>query len=205
MKTELTTDERVLLNKVIPTIAFADYNRLQDTLRDLIKERNAAAPPDMVLAEMEMKALQRDQIAHINAFLLEEAFYGEREGGVFFITEKGRHLRQQGALDKYYAWKEERGIGLKKELYEIKTKGYLEQDKIERHHKNEAYEKIKKFILYPLMIIILLMLFVGVVHHNHWDKGFPAMKNFLDKHQPAPHSGDKAKSDDDDKDSKDDK
>lgn len=181
MKAQISIIEEEILDQVIPTVAFADHRRMQEALRDVIKEKNDNAPESEKKNDMDIKLLQTEYLKNIHNYLVAEAFYAEREGSVFFMTEKGKHLRQQGSLKKYYEWKEVRGVGLRKDLHTISTRGYLDQDEIIRNRKQTLIYKIKKFILYPLIGVIIIMLLVGVAHHNHWDNSFPALKNWLDK------------------------
>ena len=177
---QLSPDELEVLNKVIPTVAFADHKRMEEAIRDVITENNANAAENVKKNDMELKHIQTEYLKNINKFLLDEAFYAEREGSVFFMTEKGRHLKQQRSLQKYYEWKEERGVGLRKDLYTIRTRGYLDQDEIIRNRKSTIIYKIRTFVLYPVIVIIILLLLIGVAHHNGWDKKFPSIRHWLD-------------------------
>jgi len=198
---QLAPGELEVLNKIVPTVSFSDHKRLMEAIRDAVTERNDNAPAIAKKNDMELKLEQTDYTKNIHIFLLNEAFYAEREGFVYFLTEKGKHLKQQGSLQNYYDWKEKRGVGLRKDLNTIRERGYLDQDEIVRNRRKETIYKIKKFVLYPLIGIIVLMLLVGVAHKNGLDKNIPALKNWLDN-KGKRNNAEKEKDKDDDDDNK---
>ena len=185
MAIQLNEFETKLLNRIIPTQTLSDAKSTQIALRNFIADDKDNIIAEKNISEADFRALQTQSVKNIFQFLKEKDFIGEREGGVNFLTEKGKHLRKQGSLEKYEVWRQQVRAENKVIINTIETRGYLDQDEINRNRRAIIIQRIKKFVLYPLLLIILLAFLVVGAHHYKLDDNVPFIKNLFDKEQLA--------------------
>jgi hypothetical protein len=150
MEIPLSSFEIEVLNRVIPTQTFSDPARLKFALLDIVEEDKAHLIRSGIVNEQEFKFLKIQTAKNIVQFLRSQEFFYEREGGVFFLTEKVKHLRQQGTLQKYYEWElSDRGENARI-LHEIETRGYLNKDQDPAEHENDNWKKLDT-LDYPVL------------------------------------------------------
>lgn len=179
MKVALNDFEKTLLNRIIPTQTLNDSKGIQIALRNYIGDERESLMKEKGLDEQSFRALQSLTVKNIYQFLKENDYVAEREGAVSFLTEKGKILRRQGSLENYEIWAKETRIQNKKVIHTIETKGYLEQDEIIRNRKSLVMMRIRNFIIYPLLGIILLGFLVVAIHKNNMDKDIPFIKEMF--------------------------
>lgn len=181
MKTELNDFEKGLLDRIIPTQTLSDSKGIQIALRNFISDEKEQIMASQGLDERSFRELQARSVKTIFQYLKDYEFIGEREGGVNFLTEKGKNLRRQGSLAKYEVWRAETRSKNKVIINTIETRGYLDQDEIVRNRRALLFKQIKKFVVYPLLLIILLVFLVAGAHHYNLDKNIPAIRNLFAK------------------------
>lgn len=179
MKTELNDFEKRLLDRIIPTQTLSDSKGIQIALRNFIGDEREQLMADQKIDERGFRELQSRSVKNIFQFLKDYEFIGEREGGVNFLTEKGKNLRRQGTLEKYIAWQSETRAKNKIIINTIETRGYLDQDEIIRNRRKLLYKRIKKFVLYPILLLILLVFLLAGAHHYNLDKDIPVIRNLF--------------------------
>jgi hypothetical protein len=179
MKTELNDFEKRLLDRIIPTQTLSDSKGIQIALRNFIGDEREQLMADQKIDERGFRELQSRSVKNIFQFLKDYEFIGEREGGVNFLTEKGKNLRRQGTLEKYIAWQSETRAKNKIIINTIETRGYLDQDEIIRNRRKLLYKRIKKFVLYPILLLILLVFLLAGAHHYNLDKNIPVIRNLF--------------------------
>jgi hypothetical protein len=193
MKTELNDFEKELLNRIIPTQTFSDSKGVQIALRNFIADEKDKIMEAKGIDERSFRSLQSQTVKNIFQYLIDFEFVGEREGSVFFLTEKGKNLRRQRSLEGYEVWRKETRTKNKEIIKTIETRGYLDQDEIVRNRRMLMYKRIKKFIVYPILLIILLVLLISAAHHYNLDKDLPFIKNLFNKEEVATEKKGKAK------------
>ena len=183
MPTQLNDFELKLLDRIIPTQTLSDAKSTQIAIRNFIAEDKENIIAERGISEAEFRTLQMQSVKTIFLFLREKEFVGERDGGVNFLTEKGKHLRKQGSLEKYEEWRKQVKSENKVILHTIETRGYLDQDEINRNRRGVMIQRIKKFVLYPLLLIMLLVLLAVGAHHYKLDDKVPFLKSLFEKGQ----------------------
>jgi hypothetical protein len=129
--------------------------------------------------ERAFRSLQSQTVKNIFQYLIDHEFIGEREGGVNFLTEKGKNLRRQKSLAGYDAWQQETRSKNKVIINTIETRGYLDQDDVVRNRRSIIMKRIQLIIVYPLLIIILLAVALSAMHHFKLDKNIPLINNIF--------------------------
>ena len=124
----LTALEIEILNKVIPTQTLSNPGSLPLVLRNLIEDQKERLISEGIVSEADFKQVQTQAAKNIFHFLRENEFYFEREGGVFYLTDKGKQLQKQRTIQAYVDWVEKRGAIKIAELHTIAQQGYLEKD-----------------------------------------------------------------------------
>lgn len=197
MPTQLNDFELKLLDRIIPTQTLSDTKSAQVAIRNFIAEDKEAIMAERGIGETDFRTLQMQSVKNIFLYLKEKEFIGERDGGVTFLTEKGKNLRKQGSLEKYEVWRKQVRAENKVILHTIETRGYLDQDEINRNRRAIIIQRIKKFVLYPLLLLILLAFLVVGAHKYKLDDKVPFIKNFFDKEQTSTDKNDKEDEDGD--------
>ena len=179
MKAILSNFERNLLNKIIPTQSLNDSRGIKIALRNFIGDEREALIREKGLDEQTFRSLQSNTVKNIYQYLKDHDYIAEREGGVPFLTEKGKILRKQGSLEQFEVWQKETRANNKKVIQTIETKGYLQQDEIERNRRSLVMKRVRSFIIYPILGIILLGFLVVGIHKNNMDKDIPFIKEIF--------------------------
>lgn len=164
---QLSDIEIDILNKIIPTQTFSETQNLQRALREIINEHKESLMAQGAMTEGGYKEFQTQSVKNIFDFLLKNAFIAEREGHVFFLTEKGKNLRRQKSLQQYVEWARQQRAENKVIMHTIETRGYLDQDEIDRRGPT-LVQKLKKYVLFPVLIIIVLVLAYVVSKALHY-------------------------------------
>ncbi|GAA4467921.1 hypothetical protein GCM10023093_24560 [Nemorincola caseinilytica] len=181
MNNNLSDIEQRLLEKFLRDSTLNEAKSLQIALRNFLAEEKDALMQELSLDERDIRALQTQASKNILDFLKSNDFIAEREGGVLFITDRGKQLRKQGTLAKYEEWQKDTRAKNKVIIQTIETRGYLDQDQIIRNRRALIIKRIKKFVLYPLLLIILFFFLLLGAHHYNLDKNVPAVRNFFNK------------------------
>ena len=179
MSVVLTDFERALLNRVIPTYTLNDSKGVQIALRNFIGDEREQIMAEHGIDERAFRALQSHTVKNIIDYLKANDYIAEREGGVTFLTEKGKILRRQGSLEKYDEWQKETRAKNKVIIRTIETRGYLDQDEIMRNRRSLMFKRIRKFVVFPLLGVILLFLILMAIHKNGADKNIPIIRNLF--------------------------
>ena len=171
MKIPLTDFEVDTLNKVIHTHTFGEFVSLEIALQKLVDDEKDNLINSGKADANNFVSFRMQVINNITQFLLRNEFIGVREGGVYFLTEKGQYLQQQDTLQKYIDWELARESQLIADLHTIETQGYLEKDQTFKHEKQHlqqpvvAEDKKKYFGWYVLIIVIIIILCaIGKLH-----------------------------------------
>ncbi len=183
MSVVLTDFERALLNRVIPTYTLNDSKGVQIALRNFIGDEREQIMADHGIDERAFRALQSQTVKNIIDYLKANDYIAEREGGVTFLTEKGKILRKQGSLEKYDEWQKETRAKNKVIIRTIETRGYLDQDEIIRNKRSLMFKRIRKFVVFPLLGLILLFLIIMALHKNGADKNIPVIRSLFKNEQ----------------------
>lgn len=179
MKTELNDFEKRLLDKIIPTQTLSDSKGILIALRNFVSDEKEEIMQEQNLDERAFRSLQSQTVKNIFQYLVDHEFIGEREGGVNFLTEKGKNLRRQKSLAGYEAWQKETRVKNKEIIHTIETRGYLDQDDVVRNRRNIIMKRVKLMIVYPLLVIIVLAVAISALHHFKLDKNIPIIHNFF--------------------------
>lgn len=179
MKTELNDFEKGLLDRIIPTQTFSDTKGVQIALRNFIGDDKEKIMAEQGHDERAFRALQSQSVKNILQYLIDYEFVGVREGGVNFLTEKGKNLRRQGSLQKYADWQLETRAKNKVIIHTIETRGYLDQDEIVRNRRALMFKRIRKFVVYPVLLLILLFFLIVGAHRYKLDNNVPFIKNLF--------------------------
>lgn len=179
MKTELNDFEKRLLDKIIPTQTLSDSKGIQIALRNFVGDEKEQIMAEQNIDERAFRSLQSQTVKNIFQYLIDHEYIGEREGGVNFLTEKGKNLRRQKSLAGYDAWQKETRSKNKVIIHTIETRGYLDQDEVVRNRRSFIIKRIKLMIVYPLLVIIVLAVAVSAMHHFKLDKNIPFINNFF--------------------------
>jgi len=181
MKTQLNDFEKGLLNRIIPTQTLSDSKGIQIALRNFIGDEREQIMSEQGLDERAFRTIQSQAVKNIFQYLKDYEYIGEREGGINFLTEKGKNLRRQGSLEKYDEWQKETRAKNKVIINTIETRGYLDQDEIIRNRRMLIFKRLKKFILYPILLLILFLFLLLGAHHYKLDDNVPFIKNILNE------------------------
>lgn len=192
MKTELNDFEKSLLDRIIPTQTFSDTKGVQIALRNFIGDDKDKIMAEQGLDERAFRSLQSQSVKNIFQYLIDYEFVGVREGGVNFLTEKGKNLRRQGSLAKYAEWQKETRAKNKVVIQTIETRGYLDQDEIVRNRRALIFKRIKKFLVYPILLLILLVFLIVGAHKYKLDDNVPFIKKMF-KEEPQNEEATKGK------------
>jgi len=179
MKTELNDFEKGLLDRIIPTQTFSDTKGVQIALRNFIGDDKDKIMAEQGLDERAFRSLQSQSVKNIFQYLIDYEFVGVREGGVNFLTEKGKNLRRQGSLEKYAEWQKDTRAKNKVVIHTIETRGYLDQDEIVRNRRALIFKRIKKFLVYPILLLILLVFLIVGAHKYKLDDNIPFIKKMF--------------------------
>lgn len=179
MKIELNDFEKRLLDKIIPTQTLSDSKGIQIALRNFVGDEKESIMQEQNIDERAFRTLQSQTVKNIFQYLIDHEFIGEREGGVNFLTEKGKNLRRQKSLAGYDEWQKETRSKNKVIIHTIETRGYLDQDEIVRNRRNFIMKRIQLMIVYPLLVIILLAVAISALHHFKLDDNIPFIKNIF--------------------------
>ena len=196
MSVVLTDFERALLNRVIPTYTLNDSKGVQIALRNFIGDEREQIMAEQGIDERAFRALQSQTVKNIIDYLKANDYIAEREGGVTFLTEKGKILRRQGSLEKYDEWQKETRAKNKVMIRTIETRGYLDQDEIIRNRRSLMYKRIRKFVVFPLLGVILLFLILMAIHKNGADKNIPIIRNLFQNEKSQGQKNEENSSDD---------
>jgi hypothetical protein len=188
MKIQLNDFEKALLNRIIPTQTLSDSKGIQIALRNFIGDEREQIMQERGLNEQAFRALQSQSVNNIFQYLKDYEYIGEREGAVHFLTEKGKNLRRQGSLENYAEWQKATRAKNKVIINTIETRGYLDQDEIIRNRRKLLYKRLKKFVVYPIVLIILFLFLVLGAHHYKLDDNIPFIKNMFNKEEPTKES-----------------
>jgi hypothetical protein len=167
------------LNRVIPTYTLNDSKGVQIALRNFIGDEREQIMTDQGIDERAFRALQSQTVKNIIDYLKANDYIAEREGGVTFLTEKGKILRKQGSLEKYDEWQKETRAKNKVIIRTIETRGYLDQDEIIRNKRSLMLKRIRTFVVFPLLGIIILFIILTALHKNGADKNIPILRNLF--------------------------
>ncbi len=160
----LTEFEYSILDKVIPTQSLGDGLVLKTFIRRLVENEKANILSKENMTEHNFKLLQSQTANNLFQYLRDNEFLGEREGAVYFLTEKGKQLRRQGSLDNYISWRKAQGEIIRDELTRTMNQGYLEEK--QKVVKNELQQiKRRSYAVYIIPLIILV--FIGLVLHYY--------------------------------------
>jgi len=179
MKIELNDFEKRLLDKIIPTQTLSDSKGIQIALRNFVGDEKESIMQEQNIDERAFRTLQSQTVKNIFQYLIDHEFIGEREGGVNFLTEKGKNLRRQKSLAGYDEWQKETRSKNKVIIHTIETRGYLDQDEIVRNRRNFIMKRIQLMIVYPLLVIIVLAVAISALHHFKLDDNIPFIKNIF--------------------------
>lgn len=165
MSIVLTPYEHTLLNKMIPTQTFSDSAALRAAFYNITEESKEALMADGTATADGFERFKEETANNIFKFLKQNQFYAERQGGVLFITEKGKNLRRQKSLEGYQQWQSVEGDKNKVILKTIETRGYLDQDPVVRNR--TIFEQIKRYVLLPLLLVAIIVAAYYVARHFH--------------------------------------
>jgi hypothetical protein len=135
-------------------------------LRNLIGEQKAAVLADGLSTDHDFQSFQNKTVFDITQFLKHNEFFAEREGRVFFLTEKGEQLKRQGSLQKYLEWEMGREAQLMADLHTIEARGYLDKDQTFRPETKPVDKEYNYKILWYILILgaIFLLWWYGKSH-----------------------------------------
>jgi len=165
-KIPLSDFEIEMLNKLMHRQAFVDYTILENDLRNLISEQRDAVIGNGTTSEQDFQSFQNKTVLDITQFLKHNEFFAQREGRVFFLTEKGNQLKQQGSIQKYLEWEMGREAQLIADLHTIEARGYLDKDQTFRPETKPADKEYNYRILWYILILaaIFLLWRYGIPH-----------------------------------------
>ena len=148
------------------TQSFVDYTILENGLRNLITAERETVIAQGTTNDHDFQSFQNTTVLHITQFLKHNEFFAEREGRVFFLTEKGKQLKQQGSLQKYLEWEMGREAQLMADLHTIETRGYLDKDQTFRPEAKPVDKEYNYKILWYILILgaIFLLWMYGKSH-----------------------------------------
>jgi len=170
----LTDFETGILNEVIHTHTFGEFHNLENLLHDRVAEKKPSAISNGLATEQTFQTFENVTVSNVLQFLLRNEFFAKREGEVFFLTEKGGFLQQQGNLERYIDWEAAREEKILRDLHTIQERGYLDEDqtfKKEHHPVVDAVvpeEQKRKYFGYYLLIIVVLIVLAALGKSHKW-------------------------------------
>jgi len=168
MDISLSSFETDLLNRYIHTQTFDELSDLQVAMNEYLNDQKDSLIGDGDTNDPGFHSFVSRTIGNISDFLIKNQFFHAREGGVYFLTEKGKHLKAQGTLHDYVDWEKVRDKQLIDEMHTIQSKGYLDRD--QPTHSNLTSRTVdnerKSNWVYYLLIIAALIAFylIGKYH-----------------------------------------
>ena len=172
MNNTLTSFETEVLDPFIPTHYFDELSGLKVAINEYLQtEKQHLIDGGAVTAEQDYQSLSTRTVWDISQFLLKNEFHVGREGGKFVITEKGKHLKTIGSIDKYAVWEKEHNAKLISDIRTIQQKGYLESGQPTpaelSHHPMD--EERKGNMVYYVLIIIAIIVFCIIGKYHKFD------------------------------------
>lgn len=192
MKNNLNDYEVGLMDQFLNGGGINEAKSIQIAIRNFIIEKKDQIMQERSLDERDFRAFQVQTGNNLFQFLKDNEFVAEREGNVVFMTEKGKSLRKQGSVAKYDEWQKETRAKNKVIIHTIETRGYLDQDEIVRNRRALIIKRIKKFVVYPLLLLILVFFLLIGAHKYNLDKDVPFIRNMFNKAEQRAKEADKA-------------
>lgn len=192
MKNNLNEYEVALMNQFLNGGGINEAKSIQIAIRNFITEKKEQIMQDRSLDERDFRAFQVQTVNNLFQFLKDNEFVAEREGNVVFMTEKGKSLRKQGSIEKYDEWQKETRAKNKVIIHTIETRGYLDQDEIVRNRRALIIKRIKKFIVYPILLLALIFFLLVAAHKYNLDKDVPFIRNMFNKIEEQAKKGEQA-------------
>ena len=168
MQLSLSGFETDLLDKFIHTQTFDELTDLQMALNETLNGEKDRLITEGVTNDTDFNSFVDRTTENITQYLVDHEFFHPREGGVYFLTDKGKHLKAQGSMNKYEEWEKIRDKQLVEDIHAIQTKGYLDREQptpAELAPPPVDNEK-KSYLIYYILIIVALIAFylVGKYH-----------------------------------------
>ena len=158
-----------ILNKVIHTRTFGEFSELKTALQKLVEEEKENLISSRKIAPDDFPLHKTRVVNNMIQFLVRNEFYGVRDGSVYFLTERGKHLQKQGSIQKYLEWESEREEKIISELHTIEEKGYLDKNQTYKNDPQPVDEEEKKIHFeYYLIIIIAIIILAALGKTNKW-------------------------------------
>jgi len=176
MQIPLSTFEIEILNKVIYTQTFSEYQRLTDALRRLVDEQKSNIVSAGSVPEHDFPLFQKTTVNNILQFLVRNGFFAVREGEVYYITERGKSLQQQRTIQSFVEWEEKREDKAIADLHTIEQQGYLEEDQTFKHERAahmpltpvEPEPERRKYFGYYLLIVVVIIVLAAIGKSHKW-------------------------------------
>jgi DNA-binding transcriptional regulator YhcF (GntR family) len=192
MKNNLNDYEVSLMDQFLNGGGINDAKSIQIAIRNFITEKKEQIMQERSLDERDFRAFHTQTVNNLFQFLKDNEFVAEREGNVVFMTEKGKSLRKQGSVAKYAEWQKETRAKNKVIIHTIETRGYLDQDEIIRNRRALIIKRIKKFVVYPILLLILIFFLLIGAHKYNLDKDVPFIRNMFNKAEQRAKEADNA-------------
>ena len=169
MQISLSGFEIDLLNKYVHTQTFIELSDLQIAMNEYLNDEKDNLISSGQTTETGFNTFVTTTTRNISRFLMDHEFFHAREGGVYFLTEKGKHLHAQGSLQKYLDWEKVRDQELLDDMHTIQSKGYLdrEQPKPAELAPEPVDAERKSNLLYYIIIVAVL---VGLYFYGKYHK-----------------------------------
>ena len=172
MKLSLTPFEIEVLDMFVPTHAFDDLNSLGIAMYGYLeKEKPELLKRAIINADSDFQPFAVQTSKNIAQFLTENEFHVSRDGVGYILTEKGRHLKLQGSLEKYMEWERVHGAKLLADMHTIQQRGYLDSDQpTPAELKPTAIDPEKRSnIIYYILIIVAIVVFCLIGKYHKFD------------------------------------
>ena len=160
MSAPLNEFQTQILNRILPTQTFADPTALPAALRRIIEEQKEQITM-RGMSDQEFNTLYKETPKIIFQWLRDNEFYYEREGGVYYITDRGKQLRAQGTLEKYIEWMSQRRTVLNEDMKTNETRGYT--DEAIKARNSIKIQQEKKRNMFPVYIALAVIVIIFVV------------------------------------------
>ena len=171
MLVSLTPFETDLLNKFVHTQTFDELSDLQMAMNEQLNEDKQTLISNGQTNEADFNSFVTHTTGHITEFLVGHEFYHAREGDVYFLTEKGKHLKARGSFQKYLDWEKVRDQELLDEMHTIQSKGYLEREQpTPAELAPPPIDEERKSNLVYYIIILVLLFILYLVGRNYQSK-----------------------------------
>ena len=169
MINSLSRFETDLLNKYIHTQTFDELSDLQVAMNESMIDQKERLIGNGETDEPGFDRFVSRTIDNISNFLINNEFFHAREGGVYFLTEKGKHLKAQETLHNYVEWEKVRDQQLINDMHAIQSKGYLNRE--QPTHADLAppvvdQEKKSNWIYYILIIVAIIAFYLIGRYHK---------------------------------------